>query len=131
MAQDDVRPKKLIVHVPEDDIEDLKHRLSRTRFRLDPHLVFQISHRALVQHRVEIQQLMLCCRACISDLQIPYCSRILDDDKAQHPPQKDTLYCIPERGQTLPCQCRWPDELEGVGWEYGAKKSYMQVCPLS
>ncbi|CAL5229171.1 g12446 [Coccomyxa viridis] len=51
MTQEDVRPKKLIVHVPEDDIDDLKSRLSRTR---------------------------------------------------------------------------WPGELEGIGWEYGAKKSYIQ-----
>jgi hypothetical protein len=31
MAQDDEKPKKLIVHVSDDDIEDLKHRLSKTR----------------------------------------------------------------------------------------------------
>ena len=31
MAQDEEKPKKLIVHVSDDDIEDLKHRLSKTR----------------------------------------------------------------------------------------------------
>lgn len=28
-------------------------------------------------------------------------------------------------------QTRWPDQLEGVGWEYGSELSYMKVrsCP--
>ncbi len=31
MTQDEEKAKKLIVHVSHDDIEDLKHRLSKTR----------------------------------------------------------------------------------------------------
>jgi len=52
MAEDDIKPKKLIVHVADDDIADLKQRLSRTRYHFacsDPLSIFQCSRSGLPQ----------------------------------------------------------------------------------
>jgi len=139
MAEDDIKPKKLIVHVADDDIADLKQRLSRTRYHFacsDPliHLSVQpfwdptspdhghyLQAFGIAEMSIELK------RSHNGDL---VALMIRQGILGLYRRMKSLCHlCRLQELKVL--LCRWPDELEGVGWEYGAKKSYVQVCPSS